>query len=82
MKIVEYIGTVTLDGCTTTQFELYQTKHIEGRRVRKITRLDTWRLMRTSNNSVEGFETAELAMAWGSKLNPKVEWKKIVKQQG
>ena len=58
-------GYVTLDGRTTLQLEVFRNR-----------RPRMWALYRLSNHSWDNFTTAEDAMAWGSKLNPKVEWRR------
>lgn len=66
---VVYRGYVTLNGRTTLQLEVFLNK-------RSASRLSRWALYRTSNHSRDNFSNAQDAMAWGSKLNPKIEWRK------
>lgn len=79
--IIEYHGITEATGIK--HFEVYRTKDIPGRTRRYVPRGSTWRLMRMMpaphGGGVESFETAELAMIWGSKLNPTVEWRKITR---
>jgi hypothetical protein len=76
---IEYHGVTPATGIK--HFEVYRTRDLANHRPsRRIPRGDTWRLMRVAPGSaggVEAFETAELAMKWGSKLNPTVVWQKV-----
>lgn len=59
-------------------FDVFRTADNTTRRT--IGRHERWKLMRSAPGScggIEAFQTAELAMKWGSKLNPRVEWKKV-----
>lgn len=63
-----YRGYVTLNGRTTVELEVFKNKRSTPR--------NRWALYRTSNHSRDGFTNPDDAMAWGSKLNPKVVWKR------
>ena len=56
-------GYVTLNGKTTVELEVFW-------------RAGRWALYRTSNHSRDNFNDAKNAMAWGSKINPKIEWRR------
>jgi hypothetical protein len=68
-KRVVYRGYVTLNGRTTLELEVYRnTRHVRDH--------NRWLFYRTSNGSREGFKYADDAMAHGTRLNPKIEWRK------
>jgi plasmid rolling circle replication initiator protein Rep len=68
-KAVCWRGYVTLNGRTTLQLEVFRNKRAtNGRRL--------WALYRTSNHSRDNFVDVYDAMACGSRLNPKIEWRK------
>jgi hypothetical protein len=69
----EYHGVTPATGIK--HFEVYRTTGAARHR-----RGGAWRLARVAPGScggVESFTTAKLAMAWGSKLNPTVEWRRV-----
>ena len=60
-------GYVTVNGQTTLQLEVSRNiRSMPGRQ---------WALYRLPSWSRENFRTATEARAWGSRINPKVEWK-------